>query len=161
VTVRLEDEIDISRGDMLVPADRAPSVSAAVEATLVWMSERPLHPGRAYLLKHAAQTVRARVRDDLRRIDMGSLAEEPVSALGLNEIGRAVVVAERPLFFDPYSTHRATGSLILIDPITNETVAAGMIAGGVRRRRGGGTGRGERETSPKWPPRGRNRGRKR
>jgi hypothetical protein len=60
---------------------------------------------------------------------MGSLAEEPVAALGLNEIGRAVVVTERPLFFDPYRIHRATGSLILIDPITNETVAAGMIAG--------------------------------
>jgi len=88
-----------------------------------------LRAGRPYLLKHAAQTVRARVREDLRRIDMGSLEEEPVSALGLNEIGRAVVVTERPLFFDPYRIHRATGSLILIDPITNETVAAGMIAG--------------------------------
>jgi sulfate adenylyltransferase subunit 1 (EFTu-like GTPase family) len=130
VTVRLEDEIDISRGDMLVAADRAPSVSGTVEATLVWMSERPLRAGRPYLLKHAAQTVRARVREDLRRIDMGTLAEEPVSALGLNEIGRAVVVTERPLFFDPYRIHRTTGSLILIDPITNETVAAGMIAGG-------------------------------
>jgi sulfate adenylyltransferase large subunit len=128
VTVRLEDEIDISRGDMLVAVDRAPSVSGTVEATLVWMSERPLHAGRPYLLKHAAQTVRARVRADLRRIDMGSLAEDPVAALGLNEIGRAVVVTERPLFFDPYRIHRATGSLILIDPITNETVAAGMIA---------------------------------
>jgi hypothetical protein len=100
-----------------------------VEATLVWMSERPLRAGRPYLLKHAAQTVRARVREDVRRIDMASLAEEPVSALGLNEIGRAVVVTERPLFFDPYRIYRATGSLILIDPITNETVAAGMIAG--------------------------------
>jgi len=129
VTVRLEDEIDISRGDMLVAVDGAPSVSRTVEATLVWMSERPLRAGRPYLLKHAAQTVRARVREDLRRIDMASLAEEPVSALGLNEIGRAVVVAERPLFFDPYRIHRATGSLILIDPITNETVAAGMITG--------------------------------
>jgi sulfate adenylyltransferase subunit 1 (EFTu-like GTPase family) len=129
VTVRLEDEIDISRGDMLVAVDRAPSVSGTVEARVVWMSERPLRAGRPYLLKHAAQTVRARVRADLRRIDMGSLAEEPVTALGLNEIGRAVVVTERPLFFDPYRIHRATGSLILIDPITNETVAAGMIEG--------------------------------
>ena len=114
---------------MLVAADGAPSVSGTVEATLVWMSARPLRAGRPYLLKHAARTVRARVREDLRRIDMGSLAEEPASALRLNEIGRAVVVTERPLFFDPYRTHRATGSLILIDPITNETVAAGMISG--------------------------------
>jgi sulfate adenylyltransferase large subunit len=129
VTVRLEDEIDISRGDMLVAVDGAPLVSGNVGATLVWMSERPLRAGRPYLLKHAAQTVRARVRENLRRIDMGSLAEEPVSALGLNEIGRAEVMTERPLFFDPYRIHRATGSLILIDPITNETVAAGMIAG--------------------------------
>jgi len=129
VTVRLEDEIDISRGDMLVSPESLPAVSGSVEATLVWMSERHLRAGRPYLLKHAAQTVRARVRDDLRRIDMGSLAEEPAAALGLNEIGRAVLVAERPLFFDPYQTNRATGSLILIDPITNETVAAGMITG--------------------------------
>jgi sulfate adenylyltransferase large subunit len=130
VTVRLEDEIDISRGDMLVSPESAPSINGSVEATLVWMSEQPLRAGRPYLLKHAAQTVRARVHEDLRRIDMRNLAEEPVTALGLNEIGRAVVIAERPLFFDPYRMNRATGSLILIDPITNETVAAGMIAGG-------------------------------
>jgi sulfate adenylyltransferase large subunit len=129
VTVRLEDEIDISRGDMLVTPDRVPSVSGSVQATLVWMTRRPLRAGRPYLLKHAAQTVRARVREDLRRIDIGTLAEEPVSTLALNEIGRAVLVAERPLFFDPYRVHRTTGSLILIDPITNETVAAGMITG--------------------------------
>jgi len=129
VTVRLEDEIDISRGDMLVSADHPPTISGTVEATLVWMSERHLRAGRPYLLKHAAQTIRARVREDLRLIDMGSLAEEPATTLGLNEIGRAVLVTERPLFFDPYGMNRATGSLILIDPITNETVAAGMIAG--------------------------------
>jgi sulfate adenylyltransferase large subunit len=129
VTVRLEDEIDISRGDMLVSPDSPPTASGSVEATLVWMSERPLRAGRPYLLKHAAQTIRARVREDLRRIDMRSLAEEPVTALELNEIGRAVVMTERPLFFDPYQINRATGSLILIDPITNETVAAGMIGG--------------------------------
>jgi sulfate adenylyltransferase large subunit len=130
VTVRLEDEIDISRGDMLVSPDGLPSVNGTVEATLVWMTEQPLRAGRPYLLKHAAQTVRARVREDLRRIDMGTLAEEPAVSLGLNDIGRAVLVTERPLFFDRYEANRATGSLILVDPITNETVAAGMIAGG-------------------------------
>ncbi len=100
-----------------------------MEATLVWMSERPLRAGRPYLLKHATQTVRARVREDLRQIDVATLAEAPAATLSLNEIGRAAIVTERPLFFDPYRTNRATGSLILIDPITNETVAAGMIAG--------------------------------
>ena len=129
VTVRLEDEIDVSRGDMLVRPDHLPLIGATVEATLVWMSEQPLRAGRPYLLKQAAQTVRARVREDLRRIDMRSLAEEPATELGLNEIGRAVITTERPLFFDAYQSNRATGSLILMDPITNETVAAGMIAG--------------------------------
>jgi hypothetical protein len=129
ITVRLEDEIDISRGDMLVHASHSPIVGSAVGATLVWMSERILHAGRPYLLKHAAQTVRARVQEDLHRIDMGTLAEDPVKSLALNEIGRVVIMTERPLFFDAYAKNRATGSLILIDPITNETVAAGMIAG--------------------------------
>jgi sulfate adenylyltransferase large subunit len=129
ITVSLKDEIDISRGDMLVSPSSPPTVSGAMETTLVWMSEQPLRAGRPYLLKHAAQTIRARVREDLRRIDMGSLAEEPATALALNEIGRAVVVTERPLFFDPYQVNRKTGSLILVDPITNETVSAGMITG--------------------------------
>ena len=131
VTLTLEDEIDISRGDMLVTPDSPPTASGSVEATLVWMSERPLRAGRPYLLKHAAQTIRARVREDLRRIDMRSLAEEPVTALELNEIGRAVVMTERPLFFDPYQMNRATGSLILIDAIMS--AIDGYAEGGSRR----------------------------
>ncbi len=128
VTVRLEDEIDISRGDMLVSAEHRPQTSGAFDATLVWMTERHLHPGRTYLLKHAAQTVRARIDAAIEKVDIKTLEASPASSLALNEIGRVTVLTERPLSFDPYRENRSTGSFILIDPITNETVAAGMIS---------------------------------
>ncbi len=128
VTVCLEDEIDISRGDMLVSPEHPPQTSSAFEATLVWMSERHLHAGRTYLLKHAAQSVRARVEATIERVDIKTLEQAPASSLALNEIGRVTVMTERPLSFDAYSENRATGSFILIDTITNETVAAGMIS---------------------------------
>jgi sulfate adenylyltransferase large subunit len=127
VTVRLEDEVDISRGDMLVAAGGMPSVANTFEASLVWMSESPLRAGRAYLLKHTAQMVRARVREVVYRVDVGTLAPEPASGLGLNEIGRAIIQTGQPLFFDSYHANRALGSFVLIDPITNETAGGGMI----------------------------------
>jgi sulfate adenylyltransferase large subunit len=127
VTLCLEDEIDISRGDMLVSTAHAPQTSGAFEATLVWMTERHLHAGRMYLLKHAAQTVRARVDAAMERVDIKTLEPSPATSLALNEIGRVTVLTERPLSFDAYSDNRSTGSFILIDPITNETAGAGMI----------------------------------
>ena len=128
VTICLEDEIDISRGDMLVHADNAPHAGRRFEATLVWMNEKPLEPHRPYLLKHSTQTVQARVREIRHRVDVNTLGHERASQLGLNEIGVVAVEAQRPVFFDAYRKNRATGSFILIDPITNETLGAGMIS---------------------------------
>lgn len=135
VTVCLEDEIDISRGDMLVPVADAPHAGRRFEATLVWMNAAPLQANRPYLLKHTTQTVQARIREVRHRIDVNTLENQPAGALGLNEIGVVSVEAHRALFFDPYRQNRTTGSFILIDPLTNETLGAGMIAqaGGEQR----------------------------
>ncbi|MBS1859973.1 MAG: sulfate adenylyltransferase subunit CysN, partial [Acidobacteria bacterium] len=127
VTVCLEDEIDISRGDMLAHPHNLPNAGRRCEATVVWMNQKALVPNRPYLLKHSTQVVQARVREIRYRIGINTLEHQPVSELGLNEIGVISVEAQRPLFFDPYARNRATGSFILIDAITNETVGAGMI----------------------------------
>ena len=128
VTVCLEDEIDISRGDMLVHSDNRPHAGRRFEATVVWMNQKPLEEHRPYLLKHSTQMVQARVREIRHKIDINTLGHERASALQLNEIGLVSVEAQRPVFFDAYRKNRATGAFILIDPITNETVGAGMIA---------------------------------
>ena len=127
VTVCLEDEIDISRGDMLVRPENAPHAGRRFEATVVWMNEKPLEPHRQYLLKHSTQLVQARVREIRHRVDINTLGHERASHLQLNEIGVVAVEAQRPVFFDPYRKNRATGGFILIDPLTNETLCAGMI----------------------------------
>jgi sulfate adenylyltransferase large subunit len=127
VTVCLDDEVDISRGDMLVHTFNAPHSGRRFEATVVWMNGKPLAPNRPYLLKHSTQLAQARIREIRYRVDINSLAHQPVSQLQLNEIGVVSVETQRPLFFDPYLKNRATGSFILIDPITNETLGAGMI----------------------------------
>jgi sulfate adenylyltransferase large subunit len=116
ITLVLEDELDISRGDVIAAGEV--QVSTRVEADVVWMDERPLDPGRMYLLKHNARTTAAEV-------------DRP---LALNEIGELVVTASRPLLFDPYAQNRETGSFILIDPATNFTAGAGMIRRSVRER---------------------------
>ena len=112
VTLCLEDEVDISRGDMLVADGEEPHSGRRFGAEMVWMNEKPLEPNRPYLLKHTTQVVNARIR---------------VGALSLNEIGPVSVETQRPLFFDAYRKNRATGAFILIDSISNETVGAGMI----------------------------------
>jgi sulfate adenylyltransferase large subunit len=127
ITVCLEDEVDISRGDMLVHSQNAPHMGRRFEATTVWMNQKALAPNRPYLLKQTTQTVQARVREIRYRIDVNTLEHQPVGELQLNEIGVISVESQRPLFFDPYGKNRSTGSFILIDPITNETVGAGMI----------------------------------
>ncbi len=131
VTLCLEDEIDISRGDMLVPPQHPPHVARRFEAMMVWMNQKPLDPGRAYLIKHTTQQVGATVAAVRHRVNINTLDHEIVGRLGFNEIGGVLIETKRPLFFDPYSENRATGAFILIDPLTNETVAAGMITGGV------------------------------
>jgi sulfate adenylyltransferase large subunit len=137
VSIRLVDELDVSRGDMLVHPTDVPRVARTFDAHLVWMHEKALEPGRTYLLKHTTQTVRAEVERVHWRKDMDTLAEAPAETLGLNEIGRATLTAHRALFLDPYGTNRETGSFILIDTITNNTLAAGMVIdAGMQAERG-------------------------
>jgi sulfate adenylyltransferase large subunit len=127
VTLTLEDEIDISRGDMLVAADR-PAPAKAFDAHAVWLSERPLDPARPYLLKHTTQTVHARVRSVDHRINLETLDREPSRTLELNGIGQVRVETTRAIFADPYRDNRVTGAAILIDPETNATAGALMIS---------------------------------
>jgi bifunctional enzyme CysN/CysC len=127
VVVTLEDELDLSRGDMLAHVQNVPQVSQELEAMLVWMNERPLEPGREYLLKHAATEVPAIVPRVRYRINVNTLRREESQGLALNEIGRVRVETPRRLAFDPYVKNRGTGAFILIDRITNATLAAGMI----------------------------------
>jgi sulfate adenylyltransferase large subunit len=129
VTVCLEDEIDISRGDMLAPPSHPPHVTRRIDARLVWMHESELEIGRSYLLKHTTQTVRASVQAVRYRININTLEKEPAARIGLNDIGAVVIESQKPLFCDPYRRNRVTGSFILIDPLTNATVAGGMITG--------------------------------
>jgi bifunctional enzyme CysN/CysC len=129
VAVRLRDEIDVSRGDMLVEPLDPPRDDRHFEAMLVWMSERPLDPERSYFLRHTTQCVRAEVERVEHVVDLETL--EPVSAehLELNDIGRVTIACHRRIFWDPYRKNRATGAFVLVDAISNDTVAAGMIIG--------------------------------
>jgi bifunctional enzyme CysN/CysC len=127
VTVTLADEIDLSRGDMLVHPHNLPRVANEVDATLVWMSETPLDPGRTYRIKHTTTDAHAEIAEVRYRFDVNSLHRVDTDRLELNEIGRVSLAVSRPLAFDPYRKNRATGSFILIDPISNGTVGAGMI----------------------------------
>jgi sulfate adenylyltransferase large subunit len=129
VTICLEDEVDISRGDMLVHVEHRPHVSRHVDAQIVWMSERPLDRTRDYLIKHTTQKVRARVTTIRYKVDVNTLQKQASDNLQLNEIGAVVVETRKPLFVDTYRRNRVTGSFILIDPVSNETVAAGMVTG--------------------------------
>ena len=142
ITVELEDELDISRGDMLVDPRRMPHVSRRLEAHVVWMQETPLKAGIPYLLKHTTQTVTASVSELRHKVDINTMAHLPAEEFGLNEIGLVQIEAKRPLFYDIYRENRATGCFILIDPETNATAGAGMIteaawAGRDRRRSAG------------------------
>jgi bifunctional enzyme CysN/CysC/sulfate adenylyltransferase subunit 1 len=127
ITVTLEDEIDLSRGDMLVAEEHLPSADTAFQATLVWMHPEPLDPHKIYVIKHTTRTVRGRVNHIRYRVDVNTLEHVPASRLDMNEIAAVDVKTTLPLFFDPYKTNRTTGSFILIDPLTNVTVGAGVI----------------------------------
>jgi bifunctional enzyme CysN/CysC len=133
VTVRLADDVDVSRGDVLVrvdPAHPAPEPARELEADICWFSDRPLRPGARYLLKHLTQTVDAVVDQLLDVVDVHTLEREPAPAeLALNDIGRVRLRVRRPIVVDPYAVNRATGAFILIDEATNDTVAGGMVAG--------------------------------
>ncbi len=127
VNVTLEDEIDISRGDVLVDEEKRPSSGTEFQATVVWMHTDPLDPHKIYLLKHTTRTVRARIKQIRSRIDVNTLEKSAAASLDMNDIGELDIKTTLPLFFDPYRVNRTMGSFILIDQHTNATVAAGII----------------------------------
>ena len=127
VTLTLEDEIDISRGDMLTTPDAPPIYARHPVAHLVWMHDEPLQPGQLYLVKTATAVTPGRVTSVQYAVDVNTLEQKQVPTLGLNEIGVASLELDRPISFDPYRQNRDTGSFILIDRFTNATVAAGMV----------------------------------
>ena len=127
ITLQLENEIDLSRGDMLVSPLQPPSVSRSFSATVVWLNPEPLQLKRPLLLKQTTRLVKARVQRIRHRINVNTLQNEPSTQLELNGIAEVEVETNQPLFLDPYSASRATGSFILIDPSSNATVGAGMV----------------------------------
>ncbi|HEY2362120.1 MAG TPA: sulfate adenylyltransferase subunit CysN [Candidatus Angelobacter sp.] len=130
VTLKLADEIDLSRGDMLVRQD-IPHVAKRFEATVVWMHAQPLTVGKNYLVKQTSRQVRGRVTKIIHRVDIQSLQPEQAEQLQMNDIATVEVETNSPLFFDSYRQNRTTGSFIVIDPLTNATLGAGMIQGPV------------------------------
>ncbi len=129
VTLTLEDEIDISRGDMFVRSSaNAPKVEKEFEAMLCWLSETPLDKNRKYLVKHTTRTAKCLFSSIGYRVDVNTLEQHATDRLNMNDIARVAIKVQQPLMFDSYATDRATGSFIVIDEATNNTVAAGMIA---------------------------------
>jgi bifunctional enzyme CysN/CysC len=131
VTIRLEDDLDVSRGDMLARPGNRPTVTQDVDAMVCWMSDvSTLEPGRKLLVKHTTRTAKAVVRGLSYRLDVNTLhRDEDAKTLSLNEIGRIQFRSQVPLFIDEYRRNRLTGSFILIDEVTNATLGAGMILG--------------------------------
>lgn len=127
VTLRLADEIDLSRGDLLASPDALPDVSSRFHAAVVWLHAEPLERKRTYIAKHSGRQVKAKVHRIRFRVDVNTFAEQQVDRLEMNEIASVEFETSQPLFFDPYFSNRTTGSFILIDPLTNATVGAAMI----------------------------------
>ncbi len=148
VILTLEDEIDISRGDMIVRSQNRPLVGQRLDADICWMSEEPLNIGKSYLIQHTTNLVPAYLSKILYRLDINTLHRVPADQYELNDIGRVEITATQPLCFDPYRLNRHTGGFILIDPDTNNTVAAGMIRGEARPCAAEETLKHRREKSP-------------
>jgi bifunctional enzyme CysN/CysC len=131
VTIRLADDLDVSRGDMICRPHNQPHCGQDIDAMVCWLSDRTrLSAGAKYTIKHTTRSARALVRDLQYRLDVNTLhREEDVASLGLNDIGRISLRTTQPLFFDEYRRNRATGSFILVDEATMATVAGGMILG--------------------------------
>jgi sulfate adenylyltransferase large subunit len=129
VTLRFADELDVSRGDMIVEAEDPPVTARELEAVVCWMSEAPLRPDGRYVIKHTTRTAKTVVKQLEHRVDVNTLEHLPARELALNEIGRVRLRCSAPLMVDPYSRNRTTGSFILIDESTNDTVGAGMVIG--------------------------------
>jgi bifunctional enzyme CysN/CysC len=127
ITVVLEDEVDCSRGDMIVRPGNIPKSTNQFDATIVWLNADPLLPGKTYLFKHTSQTIPGQI-DTLRyKVDVNTLHRSPAPDLQLNEIGRCSITLSQSVYFDAYKRNRSTGSFIIIDRLTNATVGAGMI----------------------------------
>jgi bifunctional enzyme CysN/CysC len=127
VTLQLEHEIDIGRGDMLCHPANMPRATRTAEAMVVWMQDAALRPGMTYLIKHTTQSVRGSIARLHYRVDPDTLHRVDVPQLGLNDIGRITLETFKPLFWDPYEHNRATGALIFIDPLTHATAGVGML----------------------------------
>jgi sulfate adenylyltransferase subunit 1 len=128
VTLRLADDIDISRGDTIVKADGTPKVSQDIELMICWLNEKPMQLNGKYTLRHTAADVKCMVKELLYKVNISTLENQiGATTLGLNEIGRIKLRTTKPLVYDSYQSNRVTGSLILVDEATNETVGAAMI----------------------------------
>ncbi|BBL76276.1 sulfate adenylyltransferase subunit CysN [Methylomagnum ishizawai] len=129
VTITLADEIDVSRGDMLVRPDDLPILDTRFKAHIVWMTETPMVPGKQYTLKQTTRTVTGSIPQILHRIDVNTLEQHPADQLNLNEIALCEVALNAPIAFDPYALTKGTGAFIVIDRLSNVTIGAGMIVG--------------------------------
>lgn len=127
VAIRLEDEIDVSRGDMLVVTGQEPTTSQDLEAHICWMDQKVMTPGSKYLLRQTTNSVKASIRSLEYRVETSTHEKKEQANLGLNEIGKVTIRTAKPVAYDPYSKIRGTGSFILVDEGTNQTVAAGML----------------------------------
>lgn len=127
ISLTLEDEIDVSRGNLLIRPDNSPVINRHFEAMLVWMEEKPMNLYTHFYIKHNTHSSKAKIDEIRYKVDVNTLEHQEVDHLELNEIGRAVITIVEPLFFDAYKKNRQTGSFILIDPISHNTVAVGMI----------------------------------
>ncbi|MBP7506372.1 MAG: sulfate adenylyltransferase subunit CysN [Prolixibacteraceae bacterium] len=132
VILTLGDEIDVSRGDMIVRKNNLPQLTDRFDATIFWMDEQPLSPNKPYILKHTTRQVKAFVSNILYKIDVNTLHREHADTFLLNELGRIEINTSLPVFIDPYRINNKTGIFILIDPLTNHTVASGIIRGVTR-----------------------------
>ncbi len=128
VTITLKDDLDISRGDMIVKEDNIPQIGQDITAMICWLNEQPMRPGAKYWIRHTTREARCIVKDVKFKVDINSLNEdESDHHIGLNDIAQITIRTTQPLFFDSYRTNRITGSFVLIDEGTNETVCSGMI----------------------------------
>jgi bifunctional enzyme CysN/CysC len=130
VTLTLEDEIDISRGDMIVRKNNIPNRGSNFEAYLCWMNEEELELNKSYIIMHTSRTAQVFVEDIIYRMNVDTIGREDAKTLKLNEIGRVKLTTSQQLFFDPYQINQKTGSFIIVDPASNVTVGAGMIRAG-------------------------------
>jgi sulfate adenylyltransferase subunit 1 len=128
VIITLEDEIDISRGDMLAKPNNLPKSGQDIEVMVCWFSDQPLRPNGRYFVRHTTRDVKCLVKSVRYKVDINSLRKiEGDVQVGMNDIARILIRTTNPLFYDTYRRNRYTGSLILVDEFTNNTVAAGMI----------------------------------